>query len=68
MVPKFNVGDRVHHIGRRENGTVTGTGDRIVVEFDNPTPRGNKSIGVFDDLWFRSHDGWLQPVAALGQD
>lgn len=57
----FKAGDRVHHIGRKEDGTVlpferTGA---VRVKFDNPAPSGNPSIGEFDELWFKTHPGWL---------
>lgn len=68
MVPRFKIGDRVYHIGRQETGTVIGDGDCIIVEFDNPSPRGMRSIGEFDEMWFNSHDGWLQPASSVGQD
>lgn len=60
----FRAGDRVHHVGRRENGTVlpSDTTSVVLVEFDNPTPRGNKSIGEFDEVWFNTHPGWLQLI------
>lgn len=57
----FKAGDRVHHIGRKEDGTILpfDTTGVVRVEFDNPTPRGNKSIGEFDENWFRTHTNWL---------
>lgn len=62
----FRVGDRVHHIGRAENGTVVSlANDTVHVEFDQPTPRGNKSIGEFDEVWFNTHKGWLRPAATV---
>lgn len=61
-IETFKVGDRVHHIGRKEDGTIIRVGDRVLVEFDNPTPRGARSIGEFDELWFKTHHGWLQPL------
>lgn len=61
----FRAGDRVHHIGRGEDGTVlpsTKTGV-VRVEFDSPPPIGRKSIGEFDEVWARSHHDWLQLTA-----
>ncbi len=29
------------------------------VTFDNPTPRGRKSIGVYDSVWFKTHPNGL---------
>lgn len=60
----FKTGDRVHHTGRKEDGTVLSfdTTGVIRVEFDNLTPRGNKSIGEFDEVWFNTHPGWLKPI------
>lgn len=60
----FKAGDRVHHIGRQENGTIlpfnlTGV---VRVEFDSLTPRLNPSIGEFDAIWFKSHPNWLQLI------
>lgn len=61
MTQMFKAGDRVRHIGRNEAGTVLPfeTAGVVRVEFDNPTPRGSKSIGEFDEAWFRIHPGWL---------
>lgn len=62
MTEMFKVGDRVHHSGRNETGTVlpfTETGV-IRVEFDLPTPRHGRCIGEFDAIWFKSHPGWLR--------
>lgn len=60
----FNAGDRVHHIGRGENGTVLPfvTTGVVRVEFDSPAPSGKPSIGEFDGLWFDRHPDWLQPI------
>jgi hypothetical protein len=60
----FKAGDRVHHIGRRENGTVLPfiTPEVVRVEFDNPAPSGRPSIGEFDELWFRTHPNWLTSI------
>ena len=61
----FKAGDRVHHIGLGEDGTVLDdTAGVVIVEFDNPTPRGNRRIGEFDEVWFNSHPGWLKPLAS----
>lgn len=60
MIPKFNAGDRVHHRGRNEDGTIIRASDTlVVVEFDNQTPRGGRSFGEFDEVWFNTHEGWL---------
>lgn len=62
--PPFSVGDRVHHISRGEDGTVTSTDKGVLtVEFDNPSPSGGKSIGQFDECWFETHNGWLLAAA-----
>lgn len=56
----FKVGDRVHHVGRKEDGMVTSVSNDVVcVQFDNPTPRGGVSRGEFDEVWFNTHRGWL---------
>lgn len=60
----FKAGDRVRHIARKECGTVLES-DRtgvVRVEFDNPIPSGSKSIGEFDEVWFRMHPGWLLSI------
>lgn len=66
MAQMFKTGDRVHHVGRREDGTVLPdiTIDVVRVQFDNPTPRGDPSIGQFDELWFDMHPGWLKLILA----
>jgi len=60
----FKAGDRVRHSGRRECGTVleSNTTGVVRVEFDNPTPRGGKSVGEFDEAWFKTHPGWLMSI------
>lgn len=64
-MPNFKQGDRVRHIDRNENGTVLWVHDGVVtVEFDNPTPRGSVSVGEFDEVWFKTHEGWLVPTDA----
>lgn len=61
MTQGFSVGDRVYHSGRQDFGNVTSIENEVVkVEFENPTPRGNRSIGEFDEVWFRTHPGWLK--------
>jgi hypothetical protein len=59
---RFKAGDRVHHIGRNEDGTVLpfDKSGVVRVEFDKPTPRGGRKVGVFDEVWFNNHPGWLQ--------
>jgi hypothetical protein len=61
MPEMFKAGDRVCHIGRKEDGTVLpfDTAGVVRVLFDNPTPRGHKSIGEFDEAWFRIYPGLL---------
>ena len=62
MFHEFKVGDRVYHTDRQDFGAVTSLENATVqVTFDNPTPRGNRSIGEFDEVWFRSHPNWLLP-------
>lgn len=52
----FGMGDRVKHLSRNEEGCVNAIeDDGVHVLFDNPTPRGNKSVGIFDHDWFRAH-------------
>lgn len=64
----LKIGERVYHTGRSESGTVISLADEAVhVEFDNLTSRGNKSVGVFDKGWFKTHDGWLRPVPATSR-
>lgn len=59
----FKDGDRVRHIGRDEIGTVKLLENGSVqVTFDKPTPSGRPSIGEYDDVWFSTHDDWLQPA------
>lgn len=66
MTQMFQAGDRVHHIGRKEDGTVLpfDLAGVVRVEFDNLTPRGNPSIGEFDEVWFNTHPGWLKLIPA----
>jgi hypothetical protein len=53
---KFKFGDRVKHLIRNEEGRVYAIEeDGLHIHFDNPTPRGNISVGIFDDDWFLSH-------------
>jgi hypothetical protein len=68
-LPPFKVGDRVTHTGRQECGTVTGVEDGcVVVEFDNPTSRGYKSIGKYDAAWFRMYPRGLLAAASDGEE
>ena len=63
MIPKFEPGQRVSHIGRKEDGTIIRASDRqVVVEFDNPTSRGGRSFGEFDEVWFDRHPDWLRKL------
>jgi hypothetical protein len=57
----FKTGDRVRHVSRDENGTVTilENGD-VHVRFDKPTPKGRASVGVYDRLWFEIHPNGLE--------
>lgn len=49
------VGDRVRHLGREQNGTVTSVSNgTVIVLFDN-----SKSPGYFDELWFQMHGDLL---------
>jgi len=61
MAEMFKSGDRVHHSGRDEAGTVLEfvAAGVVRVQFDNPAPSGKPSIGEFDEVWFRNHPGWL---------
>jgi hypothetical protein len=61
----FQAGDRVRHVGRQEDGAVLpfDTAGVVKVEFDDPTPRGNRSIGEYDETWFRIHPHLLQFVS-----
>jgi hypothetical protein len=68
VVPSFKVGDRVRHTGRQESGTVTSTENGcVIVEFDIPTPRGNKSVGNYDAVWFRTHPNMLNAATKDGE-
>jgi hypothetical protein len=59
-VDDFVVGDRVRHIGRNEEGYVHAIErDGVHVHFDQPTPRLNVSVGIFDNIWFKSHPDFL---------
>ncbi len=62
---KFKTGDRVRHASRREVGTVTSlpNGD-VQVDFDNPTPKGRKSVGIYDANWFRIYPNGLVALDA----
>lgn len=56
----FKVGDRVRHVSRGERGTVTIVANgRCQVEFDNPTPCGNRSVGEYDANWFLTYPAGL---------
>lgn len=56
----FREGDRVHHGGRTEDGTVTSVANGVVtVEFDIRTSRGNISVGAYDELWFQLNQNLL---------
>lgn len=56
----FNVGDRVRHCGRDELGTVTAVdADGVHVTYDNPTPKGKPSRGLYDERWFELLPGML---------
>ena len=56
----FKDGDRVRHVSRNEVGTVKVLGNgNVQVTFDNPTPRGNKSVGEYDADWFRIYPNGL---------
>lgn len=57
----FKDGDRVCHINRGELGTVKITDEgHVMVTFDNPTPRGAKSVGIYDYNWFEVYPDGLQ--------
>lgn len=62
---EFKTGDRVRHMSRGEAGTVTvrPNGD-VQVDFDNPTPKGHKSVGIYDANWFRVYPGGLVAMNA----
>lgn len=56
----FKNGDRVRHISRDEVGTVKITEEgHVMVTFDNPTPRGTKSVGIYDYNWFEIYPNGL---------
>jgi hypothetical protein len=60
MEDKIKFADRVKHIGRDEEGKVVSIkNDGLHVEFEQKTPRGNASIGIFDEVWFRMHPDLL---------
>jgi len=59
----FQPGDRVIHVGRNEAGTVESvTAGSVKVMFDKLTSRGNRSIGVYDDLWLRTYPNGLKLI------
>lgn len=59
----FKDGHRVRHVNRDEIGTVKITGEgHVAVTFDKPTPRGHKSVGVFDYNWFKIYPNGLQRI------
>jgi hypothetical protein len=66
----FKTGDRVLHVNRNEQGSVTVLEDGSVqVEFDNPTPGGRRSVGVYDTNWFKQHPNMLlhAPSSTAGE-
>jgi hypothetical protein len=60
IMMEYQPGDRVKHLSRDEIGTVSilPNGD-IQVDFDNPTPKGRKSVGIYDANWFRLYPNAL---------
>lgn len=67
---RFKTGDRVQHVGRGEIGTVTILQNgNVQVEFDNPTPRGHRSIGEYDKAWFEQYPNGLAaaPASTAGE-
>lgn len=64
---KFKTGDRVRHVSRGETGTVTILENgNVQVDFDLPTPKGNKSVGEYDPQWFRIYPNGLVPATDTG--
>jgi hypothetical protein len=60
---EFKTGDRVRHTLRDELGTVEIVEDGVIkVTFDNPTPKGRPSIGMYDEAWFRICPKYLVPA------
>ena len=60
---EFKTGDRVRHTLRDEFGTVEIIeGGVTKVIFDNPTPKGRQSIGLYDRAWFIACPDYLVPV------
>jgi hypothetical protein len=69
VLPSFKVGDRVAHSSRQENGTVTAIENGcVVVEFDRPAPKGQKSVGKYDAAWFRMYPRGLIAAANDGEE
>jgi hypothetical protein len=62
----FKEGDRVHHLSRDDNGTVLKfeRPGEVRVKFDRASRPGRPDIGIFDEVWFKTHPGWLTPVGA----
>lgn len=57
----FKDGDRVRHTSRGELGTVKITNEgHVMVTFDNSTPLGHKSVGIYDYNWFEIYPNALQ--------
>jgi hypothetical protein len=51
----FKSGDRVRHVPTQSDGVVTAVDQQGVhVSFDR-----TGTLGIYDDLWFRMHPGWL---------
>lgn len=63
----FKTGDRVHHTGRKEDGTVEIIDGNVQVTFDIPTARGNISVGLYDANWLATHQNWLIPIPATAR-
>lgn len=57
---EFSVGDRVRHKSGMVGAVLNVLPDGVHVSWDN-----SRSVGIYDDLWFRGHPGWLQHVGAV---
>lgn len=60
---RFAIGDRVAHQSGMTGAVSRLSRDGVHVAWDN-----SRSVGIYDERWFRGHPGWLQHVSgACGQ-
>jgi hypothetical protein len=58
-IDDLSPGDRVLHVGRAAHDSGLGTVETVTekcaqILFDDPSPSGKPSRGVFDNNWFRA--------------